>query len=121
VTGAAFDRLVTDLDGTLVDRQMRIVPRNTRALARFRDAGGTVVIATGRNEESASRYHAELGLDTRTILYNGARVVAPRRLRAPRRHRAVRRAVSGPVSTASPPSTHRVHDSADCLTHVAMP
>lgn len=77
MTGSAFDWLVTDLDGTLVDRQMRIVPRNARALARFREAGGTVVIATGRNEESAGRYHAELGLDTPMILYNGARVVAP--------------------------------------------
>ncbi len=42
------------------------------------DAGGTVVIATGRNEESAGRYHRELGLDTPLILYNGARVVEPR-------------------------------------------
>ncbi|WP_033291767.1 HAD family hydrolase [Amycolatopsis jejuensis] len=77
MTDPAFAWLVTDLDGTLVDRQLRIVPRSARALERFRRAGGTVVIATGRNEESAGRYHRELELDTPMILYNGARVVAP--------------------------------------------
>lgn len=69
--------LVTDLDGTLVDRDQNLVPRSVEALARFRARGGSVVIATGRNEPSATRYHRQLGLDTPLIVYNGARVVAP--------------------------------------------
>ena len=69
--------IVTDLDGTLVDRDLRIVPRSARALRHYQDMGGTVVIATGRNEVSAGRYHRELGLSTPLIVYNGARVVDP--------------------------------------------
>lgn len=67
--------LVTDLDGTLVDRDLRIPQRNLDAIARYQAAGGVVTIATGRNERSARRYHEQLGLDTPMILYNGARVV----------------------------------------------
>jgi Cof subfamily protein (haloacid dehalogenase superfamily) len=67
--------LVTDLDGTLVDRDLRIAQRNLDAVARYRAAGGVVTIATGRNEKSAVRYHTQLGLETPMILYNGARIV----------------------------------------------
>lgn len=68
--------LVSDLDGTLVDRELRLVPRSVQALREYRDRGGVVVLATGRNEPSAGRYHRELGLDTPMILYNGARIVS---------------------------------------------
>lgn len=74
--GPRWQWLVTDLDGTLVDRSLRIVPRSARALARFRERGGTVIIATGRNEEAVDRYYRQLDLDTPMILHNGARVVA---------------------------------------------
>ncbi|MQY07681.1 Cof-type HAD-IIB family hydrolase [Actinomadura macrotermitis] len=67
--------IVTDLDGTLVGRDLRIVEPNLAALRRFTDAGGSVVVATGRGEESALPYYRELGLATPAILYNGARVV----------------------------------------------
>lgn len=67
--------IVTDLDGTLVGRDLRIVEPNLCALRRFTDAGGEVVIATGRGEESALPYYRELALTTPAILYNGARVV----------------------------------------------
>ncbi|GGU80362.1 haloacid dehalogenase [Streptomyces litmocidini] len=76
--GLRYQWLVTDLDGTLVDRRLRIVRRSAQALRRYQDLGGTVVIATGRNEVSAGRYHRELGLTTPMIVYNGARVVDPR-------------------------------------------
>jgi len=69
-----YDWLVTDLDGTLVDRDLQIPPRNVEAIDRYRAAGGVVTIATGRNEHSARRYHEQLGLDTPLILYNGARI-----------------------------------------------
>ncbi|QKG24536.1 Cof-type HAD-IIB family hydrolase [Actinomadura verrucosospora] len=67
--------IVTDLDGTLVGRDLRIVEANLAALRRFTGAGGSVVVATGRSEESALPYYRELGLATPAILYNGARVV----------------------------------------------
>lgn len=69
------DWIVTDLDGTLVGRDLRIVEPSLAALRRFIDAGGTVVIATGRGEEAALPYYRALGLTTPAILYNGARVV----------------------------------------------
>lgn len=69
------DWIVTDLDGTLVGRDLRIVEPSLAALRRFIRAGGTVVIATGRSEEAALPYYRALGLTTPAILYNGARVV----------------------------------------------
>ncbi|MEV5609533.1 HAD hydrolase family protein [Streptomyces sp. NPDC052225] len=76
-TGLRYPWIVTDLDGTLVGRDLEIVPRSALALRRFQDLGGTVVIATGRNEVSAGRYHRALGLTTPMIVYNGARIVDP--------------------------------------------
>jgi Cof subfamily protein (haloacid dehalogenase superfamily) len=67
--------IVTDLDGTLVDREQRIVERSLEALRRFTAAGGEVLLATGRGEESALPYYRALELGTPAILYNGARVV----------------------------------------------
>ncbi|WP_221762067.1 Cof-type HAD-IIB family hydrolase [Nonomuraea sp. WAC 01424] len=67
--------IVTDLDGTLVGRDLAMVPAARDALRRFRAAGGEVVIATGRMERSARPYYDELGLDGPAILYNGARTV----------------------------------------------
>ncbi|MFD1319563.1 HAD family hydrolase [Micromonospora sonneratiae] len=66
--------IVTDLDGTLVDRSLRMVPRSRAALHRFRQDGGQVVIATGRSRESAAPYYAELELTGPAILLNGAQV-----------------------------------------------
>ncbi|GAA2209044.1 Cof-type HAD-IIB family hydrolase [Nonomuraea monospora] len=67
--------IVTDLDGTLVGRDLAMVPASREALHRFREAGGEVVVATGRMESSARPYYDELGLDADAILYNGAATV----------------------------------------------
>lgn len=67
--------IVTDLDGTLVGRDLAMVPESRQALRRFLAAGGEVVVATGRMERSAHPYYDELGLDGPAILYNGARTV----------------------------------------------
>ncbi|MEV4188920.1 HAD-IIB family hydrolase [Streptosporangium canum] len=67
--------IVTDLDGTLVGRDLAMVPSGRDALRRFLASGGEVVIATGRMEASALRYYEELGLTGAAILYNGARTV----------------------------------------------
>ncbi|MCK2217092.1 HAD-IIB family hydrolase [Actinomadura sp. ATCC 31491] len=67
--------IVTDLDGTLVGRDLAMVPASREALRRFQRAGGEVVLATGRMERSARPYYDELGLDAPAILYNGAATV----------------------------------------------
>lgn len=72
---AAIEWIVTDLDGTLVGRDLRMVEASRAALGRFAAAGGRVVIATGRSEASARPYYDELGLRGPAILYNGARTV----------------------------------------------
>jgi Cof subfamily protein (haloacid dehalogenase superfamily) len=69
--------IVTDLDGTLVGRDLAMVPASREALRRFRAAGGEVILATGRMECSARPYYDELGLDGPAILYNGAATVNP--------------------------------------------
>jgi Cof subfamily protein (haloacid dehalogenase superfamily) len=66
--------IVTDLDGTLVDRRLRMVASGREALLRFRAAGGDVVIATGRTVPSARRFYDELGLSGPAILLNGGMV-----------------------------------------------
>lgn len=81
MTGAAARRrprwIVTDLDGTLVDRDLAMVPRSRDALRRFLAAGGEVVIATGRSGRSMRPYYDELGLRGPAILLNGAQVADP--------------------------------------------
>ncbi|WP_228645059.1 HAD family hydrolase [Microtetraspora sp. AC03309] len=67
--------IVTDLDGTLVGRDLAMVPESGDALRRFMAVGGEVIVATGRMESSARRYVEELGLTSPAILYNGARTV----------------------------------------------
>ncbi|RJL31819.1 HAD-IIB family hydrolase [Bailinhaonella thermotolerans] len=52
-----------------------MVPASREALRRFTAAGGEVVIATGRMEDSARRFYEELDLTGEAILYNGARTV----------------------------------------------
>ncbi|MEV0585305.1 HAD-IIB family hydrolase [Nonomuraea sp. NPDC050310] len=75
MSAAPIRWIVTDLDGTLVGRDLAMVPSGREALRRFRAAGGEVVIATGRRERSARRFYEELELDGPAILYNGARTV----------------------------------------------
>ncbi len=75
MTMSAIKWIVTDLDGTLVGADLQMVDRSVRALGEFRDRGGEVFIATGRNAESARPYYDALDLSTPAILCNGARVV----------------------------------------------
>lgn len=72
--GTTISWIVTDLDGTIVGRDLRLVERSVAALEAFRRDGGEVYIATGRNEVSALPFYRRLGLDTPAILYNGARI-----------------------------------------------
>ncbi len=64
--------LVSDLDGTLLDKQSRVSPKNQAALEYFVENGGVFAIATGRNEHSAGQYRSVLPMNAPAILYNGA-------------------------------------------------
>lgn len=52
---------VTDLDGTLLNDQKRIDPENLAALARLREMGILVVLATGRSNHSLAMLWENLG------------------------------------------------------------
>ena len=67
--------LVTDLDGTLLNRSQVMVPTSLAALNEFRRRGNEVILATGRSEQAALPFHRAMDLKTPAILYNGARVV----------------------------------------------
>lgn len=77
----AYDAIVLDIDGTLVDDTGEMRPASRVALERVRAAGVRVMLATGRSEGATIPLLRELGLDTPALLYNGAGLYCPRRER----------------------------------------
>ena len=65
-----------DLDGTLLDLQLHLDPRDVDALGRARAAGLTVVASTGRPFPGALPWIRRLGLEGPFICYQGAEVRA---------------------------------------------
>ena len=68
----SYRLVVLDLDGTLLDSQLRIRDETLRELDRVRAQGVAVMIATGRHHVSAYAYWHQLGLDSPAICCNGA-------------------------------------------------
>lgn len=68
----AYDALVLDIDGTLVDEQSLIRPRTREAIARARAAGVVVMLATGRSSWGTRDIVDQLKLDAPSIVINGA-------------------------------------------------
>lgn len=64
--------LAIDLDGTLVNHDLAINPRDVAAVRAASAAGVTVVIATGRMFKSSLRFAEPLGLKGPIINYQGA-------------------------------------------------
>lgn len=64
--------LVSDIDGTLVDRHKQIPPRNREAIARFMAQGGVFSIATGRCDRSAQRIIDQVHPNGAAVTLNGA-------------------------------------------------
>ncbi len=79
--GRAYDAVLIDLDGTLLDESGAVHPDNARALRGIEAAGGRVMIATGRSTVSARPVVEELGLATPAIVFNGAGLWCPVRRR----------------------------------------
>ena len=64
--------LAIDLDGTLVNHQLQIDPRDIAAVKAATQAGVTVILATGRMFKSSLPYAEQLGLTGPIINYQGA-------------------------------------------------
>ena len=64
--------LAIDLDGTLVNHQLQMDPRDVAAVRAAAAGGVTVVLATGRMLKSSLRYAEPLGLKGPIINYQGA-------------------------------------------------
>lgn len=68
----AYDALVLDIDGTLLNEQERVPARTHAALDRARAAGVVVMLATGRSHFGTREVMELLALDTPSIVFNGA-------------------------------------------------
>ena len=78
MTARAFDALLVDLDGTLLDFEGAVRPRNREALLAAEAAGVQVLVVTGRSRISAAPIIAELGLSSPSVAFNGATIHCPR-------------------------------------------
>lgn len=66
--------IMTDLDGTLLTDDKRILPQDMEAIRRFRAGGGLFSVATGRGYSMARPVVEKLGLDIPAVVFNGAAV-----------------------------------------------
>lgn len=64
--------LALDIDGTLLNSQHKLTPRNIESVRRAVEAGVHVVLVTGRRFHAARPIAAELGLQLPLITHNGA-------------------------------------------------
>jgi Cof subfamily protein (haloacid dehalogenase superfamily) len=75
----AYDALLLDLDGTLVDARDRVHPRTRDALRAAVERDVRVRIATGRSELATIPVLEDLGLSEPAVVFNGAGVWCPLR------------------------------------------
>lgn len=64
--------LMSDLDGTLLDRQKAVSEQNARAIGRFVGRGGLFTLATGRSLPAVEHIAAGLPLNAPAVLANGS-------------------------------------------------
>ncbi|WP_413734639.1 pyridoxal phosphatase [Sodalis sp. RH21] len=63
--------IALDLDGTLLDRQKKILPQSLTALNDARAAGLKVMVVTGRHHVAIHPFYQALNIDTPAICCNG--------------------------------------------------
>ncbi len=68
----SFDLIALDLDGTLLDANDRVSPRNREAIRWALDAGVRIVLVTGRGVDLPVRISSELALNLPVICCHGA-------------------------------------------------
>jgi Cof subfamily protein (haloacid dehalogenase superfamily) len=73
----AYDAILLDLDGTLVDERDQIHPHTFACLRAAVERGVRVMIATGRSELATIPVLDRLGFDTPAVVYNGAGIWCP--------------------------------------------
>ncbi len=66
--------LITDLDGTLLPHNKKLLPEDINAINRFISDGGRFSIATGRPIQSVATYLKALKVTDPVILYNGSAI-----------------------------------------------
>ena len=73
----AYKLIAIDMDGTLLNAQRMISPRNISAIRAAIDSGVHVILASGRPAGRMANYYALLGLDFPVISCNGAVIINP--------------------------------------------
>jgi Cof subfamily protein (haloacid dehalogenase superfamily) len=71
-----YKLLALDLDGTILDMQLNLDPRDVASLGRIVSAGVDVIVSTGRPFPGAVPWVLRLGLDGPIVCYQGAEVRA---------------------------------------------
>lgn len=74
----AFDALLVDLDGTLLNRRSELPPANRKALRLAEERGVRVMVVTGRSLVATLPILLELGLTAPSAVFNGAAIWCPR-------------------------------------------
>lgn len=69
--------IAIDLDGTLLNQESQLSDYTISTIKKVREAGHTVVIATGRPYRMAVHFYQQLGLDTPMINFNGSLIHIP--------------------------------------------
>ena len=64
--------LVSDIDGTLNSKSMKLPEKNKIAINEFVNKGGNFTLCSGRNLQSLSIHYNKLGISTPAIFLNGA-------------------------------------------------
>ena len=64
--------IVSDIDGTLNTKSMKLPENNKIAVNEFVNNGGNFTLCSGRNLQSLSIHYKKLGIDTPAIFLNGA-------------------------------------------------
>lgn len=67
-----YELIAIDMDGTLLNGENKISPRNKEAINKAKSLGVNIVLSTGRLFASANEYADYLGLTTPIISCNGA-------------------------------------------------
>ena len=64
--------LVSDIDGTLLDKKRKLPEINKDAIKRFVEKGGNFTLCSGRNLDSLHNHYKNIGIVTPAICMNGA-------------------------------------------------
>lgn len=64
--------IVSDIDGTLNNKQRKLPPNNKKAINNFVNNGGYFTLCSGRNLSSLDPHYKKLGITTPAICMNGA-------------------------------------------------